>query len=418
MPSLFAYLSAEQRKRKINSYSKFEQMQAVKRKRRTHDVGPVAPCDNSSHMQIDDCGDTSAQEGRGQTADHSYCNSAVYAESSVPCSNEACQETVRRLTEECTALRSEVYQLREKVSTLSFSQETFKDNDDMVQDLTGLPSFAKLMVVFTFVSPFLKVGAGLNPFQCFLMTLMRMRLNLPLHFFSYIFHVSKPTAGRIFNSTLNVLHDRLFRFILWPSKEQIQISLPMCFKNNTYRNCTSIIDCFEIFIKRPKNLRARAQTYSQYKHHNTAKYLISITPQGVISFVSRGWGGRASDRHITENCGYLENLLPGDLVLADRGFTVGDAVGLYSAHLKISAFTRGKKQLHPSELEYSRGLAAVRIHVERVIGLVRNKYTILQSTIPISLCQTATPGELTSLDKMVRVCCALCNICQSVVPSQ
>ena len=324
---------------------------------------------------------------------------------------------MRKLTEE-TALRSEVYQLREKVSKLSFSQETFKDNDDMVQDLTGIPSFAKLMVVFTFVSEFLKVGPGLSPFQSFFMTLMRMRLNLPLHFLSFIFHVSKPTAGRIFNSTLNVLHDRLSRFILWPSKEQIQISLPMCFKNSSYRNCTSIIDCFEIFIERPKNLRARAQTYSQYKHHNTAKYLISITPQGVISFVSRGWGGRASDRYITENCGYLANLLPGDLVLADRGFTVGDAVGLYSAHLKIPAFTRGKKQLHPSELEYSRGIAAVRIHVERVIGLVRNKYTILQSTIPISLCQTATPGELISLDKMVRVCCALCNICQSVVPSQ
>ncbi|KAA8579281.1 hypothetical protein FQN60_009106, partial [Etheostoma spectabile] len=98
-------------------------MQAVKSKRRTHDVGPVAPCDNSSHMQIDVTVDTdSAQEGRGQTADHSYCNSTVYAESSVPCSNEACRET-----------------------------ETFKDNDDVVQVLTGLPSFAKMMVVFTFV---------------------------------------------------------------------------------------------------------------------------------------------------------------------------------------------------------------------------------------------------------------------------
>ena len=156
VPSLFDYLTPEQRKRKINSYSKFEQIQAVKRKRRTHDVGPVAPCD-----------DTSAQEGRGQTADPNYCNSTVDAESSVPCSNEACQETVRKLTEVCTALRSEVYQLREKVSKLSFSQETFKDNDDMVQDLTGLPSFAKLMVVFTFVSEFLKVGPGLSPFKAF-----------------------------------------------------------------------------------------------------------------------------------------------------------------------------------------------------------------------------------------------------------
>ena len=207
-------------------------------------------------------------------------------------------------------------------------------------------------------------------------------------------------------------------FIVWPSKEQIQMSLPMCFIKSSYRNCTSIIDCFEIFIETPKNMRARAQTYSQYKHHNTSKYLISITPQGVISFVSNGWGGRTSDKYLTENCGYLEKLSSDDVVLADRGFTIRDSVGLYGAQIKIPAFTKGKKQLHPCELETTRGLAAVRIHVERVIGLVRNKYTILQGTIPISLCQTATPGQPTSLDKMVRVCCALCNICPSVVPSE
>ena len=41
--------------------------------------------------------------------------------------------------------------------------------------------------------------------------------------------------------------------------------------------CVVIIDCFEVFIDRPTNLLARAQTYSQYKHHNTVKYLIGIT---------------------------------------------------------------------------------------------------------------------------------------------
>ena len=41
--------------------------------------------------------------------------------------------------------------------------------------------------------------------------------------------------------------------------------------------------------------------------------------------------GRVSDQHLTENCGISDNLLPGDVVLADRGFTVQDAASLYCA---------------------------------------------------------------------------------------
>jgi len=35
------------------------------------------------------------------------------------------------------------------------------------------------------------------------------------------------------------------------------------------------------------------------------KYLIGIAPQGKTAFISTGWGGRTSDKHITENCGLL-----------------------------------------------------------------------------------------------------------------
>ena len=69
-----------------------------------------------------------------------------------------------------------------------------------------------------------------------------------------------------------------------------------------------ILDCFEIFIQRPSNLKAQAQSYSHYKHNTTMKYLIGITPQGSISFISKGWGGRVSDKHITDNCGILDKL--------------------------------------------------------------------------------------------------------------
>ena len=36
-----------------------------------------------------------------------------------------------------------------------------------------------------------------------------------------------------------------------------------------------------------------------------------------------------SDKYLTENCGILDNLLPGDQILEDRGFKVQESVGLH-----------------------------------------------------------------------------------------
>lgn len=82
--------------------------------------------------------------------------------------------------------------------------------------------------------------------------------------------------------------------------------------------------------------------------------------------------------------------------------------------LKSQILLEGKKQLGPAELESTRGLASVLIHVERVIGEERNRYTILQSTVGIQMCEAEL--GLTRLDKIVHVCCALTNLAPSVVP--
>ncbi len=100
--------------------------------------------------------------------------------------------------------------------------------------------------------------------------------------------------------------------------------------------------------------------------------------------------------------------------MEDRGFDIGDSVGSYCSSLKIPAFTKGKTQLSGTEVEQSRNIANVRIHVERVIGNIRQKYSILSATQPIDfVCSNET---VTTLDKIVYVSCGLINMCHSVVP--
>ena len=169
------------------------------------------------------------------------------------------------------------------------------------------------------------------------------------------------------------------------------------------------------FIDRQTNLLARAPTFSSYKHHNTVKVLIGITPQGTIGFVSEAWGGRTSDKFLTENCGFLDNLIPGDLVLADRGFTVHESVQFHQAKLNIPAFTKGKDQLDSADVEQTRKIATVRIHVERIIGLLRQKYTVFQQTLPTDYLICGKGESVPLIDRMIRVCSALVNLCPHTI---
>ena len=87
--------------------------------------------------------------------------------------------------------------------------------------------------------------------------------------------------------------------------------------------------------------------------------------------------------------------MPGDVNLADHGFNVEGTIGLYQGELKIPASTKGKTQLDPVDLENTRCLASVRIHVERVTGNIREKNILLNTTI-----------SHMPLGKIVYACCA------------
>ena len=113
----------------------------------------------------------------------------------------------------------------------------------------------------------------------------------------------------------------------------------------------------------------------------------------------------------------FEIIDPGDTILADGGFDIGDDVGLHGARLIMPAFTKGKMQLSQQEVEVSQRIARVCIHVERVIGEMKNKYTILQGTIPVNCLKYKADTELANVDKILITCAALTNLSPSVVPT-
>ena len=68
--------------------------------------------------------------------------------------------------------------------------------------------------------------------------------------------------------------------------------------------------------------------------------------------------------------------------------------------------------MRADDVEDTRLIANVRIYVERVIGNLRKKYSILNGTLPIDYLLSKGDGteKLITLDKIVHIACALINV--------
>ena len=155
---------------------------------------------------------------------------------------------------------------------------------------------------------------------------------------------------------------------IWPTREQVNAKMPNCFGD--YPTTRVVIDATEVFIEQPSSPVAQQQTFSSYKNHNTLKVLIGITPSGVVSFISKLYGGSISDRELTVKSGLLELLEPGDSVMADKGFTIADLLAARGVSLNIPPM-KTQDQFTEQELLATRRVASIRIHVERAIKRIK-----------------------------------------------
>ena len=270
-------------------------------------------------------------------------------------SENACQKNDIKLLKE---------QIHKEQIEKSFSVDRFKDDDKLFRFYTGLEDYKTFKILFETFGPavnsivyydsntkaenitssdFVKHGPKrlLTPEQEFFLVLVRLRLGLQEEDIAARAGLSQSQISRIMISWIDFLHARLRSYPIWPSRSCVDKTMPDSFKQ-MYPSTRVVIDCTEIFIEMPSSFRSQSVTYSSYKHHNTAKALIGISPSGAVSFVPDLYAGRSSDKQITNDCGILDLLEKGDSVMADKGFEIADDLPQGVILLTFLHFLEGK----------------------------------------------------------------------------
>ena len=117
------------------------------------------------------------------------------------------------------------------------------------------------------------------------------------------------------------------------------------------------------------------------------------------------YSGCISDKEITKKCGFLEELVPGDEVMADKGFNIQDLLALHHVRL-ISPPIMHKDNVGTHAATMTRRVAMKRIHIERIIQRLKS-FGILQGVIPLTM--------KSYIDSIVSVCAALVNLQPQII---
>ncbi|XP_077498472.1 uncharacterized protein LOC144109521 [Amblyomma americanum] len=216
-----------------------------------------------------------------------------------------------------------------------------------------------------------------------LLFLIKLKHGLPFSFLATLLEIHSTTTSRIFKSILANLKTATNTWIFWPSRLVVQRTMPASFREH-YPMCIVIIDCTELETEMRPGIEKRNLWYSNYKGRYTLKYLIGIAPNGLITFISKGFGGRTTDAVVTTESKLLSLLEPGDVILADKGFpAIRTGVDAQQATLVMPPFATSS-QFTESEVDATYGTASVHIHVERVMQRLKI-FQILTNRIPHEL---------------------------------
>lgn len=271
--------------------------------------------------------------------------------------------------------------------------------------MTGLQSF-KMLDSLVECAGYFKPDEDLkycklNMRERIILTFMKLKQNVSFLMLSYLFgNITGTSCKTIFIDTIIIL-SRIFSVTIpWPSRTATRNLLPLCFQD--FKNVRIVLDCTEITAQRPKCLQCRIKIYSQYKSNLTIKFMTGVSPDGQITYVSKAYGGRASDKAIFGQSKLVEKLEPNiDEVMVDKGFLIDQVCAAHKITVVRPPHLRKAPQFSKEDAITTKNIAKARVHVERANQRIKI-FKIFSGKIDWTL--------LPVIEDCFRVVCGVVNI--------
>lgn len=350
--------------------------------------------------------DTTAELKERQNESNAEMNLSALQE--LPFSSEAAAEDI------CLEEQHECCDLdKEAVDVSQVTADFSKKNSEILTDLlitdkdlnvwTGIPNHNLLEAISVSVQMLESCYPKrfkLHTTDRVVLTFVRLKQNITFAALATLFRVSPTTVSDSFEFTIQRLAEVLGQLVRWPAMNEISRNIPHCFKNG-FENVRCVLDCTEVGIATPNCLNCRIATYSSYKHKRTVKILLGVTPAGLISFCSRAYSGKASDKFIFNSEKFIDKLTPHkDQLMVDKGFNISDECLGRGIKLHIPPFLRGDR-LSEEEALLNERIAKARIHVERVIARAK-LFGVLKHSLDLIM--------LKHINEIMQVICGMVNL--------
>lgn len=227
--------------------------------------------------------------------------------------------------------------------------------DKLLSSCTGLTSST---VLCSFVEMlkihFLKQDDQIALNHQVILTLMKIKTELSFVALSLLSRLTQNDCKRYIFKIMPRLAILLRTTIVIP--KQVEVNVPKCYKDS--EKFKIVLDCFEIPIEKPKCLYCIKEYFSHCQDLDTIKFLVGISSNNLVIFISKPQGGLYSDEQVFKQSDFVEKVNSGqDTIMAVNDLEIEDICDKYNIELRKPHWKNMNKQVFENDDELTATVA-------------------------------------------------------------